>query len=42
VKVLEFEASNPILVLLLCGLKDYGIVSSVVPAGRLLIIDLIE
>jgi hypothetical protein len=32
---------NPILVLLLCG-KNYDIVSSALPGGRLLIVNLIE
>jgi hypothetical protein len=42
VKALEFRLSSPILVPLLCGLKNYGIISSALPAGSFLIVNLIE
>jgi hypothetical protein len=41
VEALEFGTS-PILVTLLCGLKNHGIVGSALPGGRFLIINLIE
>jgi hypothetical protein len=42
VEALEFIPSNPILVTLLCGLKNHGIVGSDLPAGSFLIVNLIE
>jgi hypothetical protein len=42
VEALEFRASNPILIPLLCGLKNHDIVSYALPAERFLIVDLIE
>jgi hypothetical protein len=42
VEALEFGASSPILVPLFCGLKDYDIIGSTLPAGSFLIVDLIE
>jgi hypothetical protein len=41
VEALEFGTS-PILVPLLCGLKNYSIVGSALPGGRLLIVNFIE
>jgi hypothetical protein len=41
VEVLEFRTS-PILILLLCGLKNYCIVNAAFSRGRFLIINLIE
>jgi hypothetical protein len=41
VEAIEFGTSL-ILVSLLCGLKNYDIVGSVLPGGRLLIVNLIE
>jgi hypothetical protein len=41
VETLEFETSL-ILVPLLCGLKNYGIIGSALPRERLLIVNLIE
>jgi hypothetical protein len=41
VEAIEFGTSL-ILVSLLCGLKNYDIVGSALPGGRLLIINLIE
>jgi hypothetical protein len=41
VEALEFGTS-PILLLLLCSLKNHGIVSSTLPGGRLLNVNLIE
>jgi hypothetical protein len=42
VEVLEFRSSSPILVLLLCGFKNYAIISSALPAESFLIVNLIE
>jgi hypothetical protein len=42
VEVLEFRPSSPILVLLICGLENHGIVSFALPIGGFLIVDLIE
>jgi hypothetical protein len=41
VEALEFGTS-PILVPLLCGLKNHGIIGSALPGGRFLIVNLIE
>jgi hypothetical protein len=41
VEALEFGTS-PILVPLICGLKNHGIVGSALPGRRFLIINLIE
>jgi hypothetical protein len=41
VEALEFRVS-PIFVPLLCSLKNRGIIGSVLPGGRFLIINLIE
>jgi hypothetical protein len=41
VEALEF-GTNPILVSLLCDLKNHAIISSALPVRRLLIINLIE
>jgi hypothetical protein len=42
VEVFEFGPSSLILVPLLCGLKNYGIVGSALPAESFLIVNLIE
>jgi hypothetical protein len=42
VKVHEFGAASPILVLQLCGLKDHVIVGSALPIRSFLIVDFIE
>jgi hypothetical protein len=42
VEALELRASSPILVSLLCGLENHGIVGSALPVGIFLIVDLIE
>jgi hypothetical protein len=42
VEALEFRVSSPILVSLFFNLENHGIIDSSLPAGRFLIVDLIE
>jgi hypothetical protein len=42
VEALEFKASSPAIVPLLCGPENHDIASSALPVGRFLILDLIE
>jgi hypothetical protein len=42
VEALEFTPSSLILVPLICGLENYGIIDSALPTRRFLIVDLIE